>query len=95
MSRGKKVLVRVDKLDRAQPRTSGPSPAVGVLRQEIKLAMGRGWTIEQIRPILGADKAENVPEDRHAEIIEALREEPPSKPEFDSGDDDKPWPPTE
>lgn len=80
VSRGKKEKQRVDKLDRAKP-TAGPSPAVAVLRTAIGDAMkARKWTRDDIRTLLGHDKAEDVPESEHARIIEALKGDPPDAP---------------
>lgn len=80
VSRGKKEKQRVDKLERAKP-TTGPSPAVSVLRTTIGDAMkNRKWTKDDIRALLGHDKAEDVPESEHARIIEALKGDPPEEP---------------
>lgn len=80
MSRGTKFKLRVDKLDRAKP-TTGPSPAVSVLRTTIGDAMkNRKWTKDDIRALLSHDKAEDVPESEHARIIEALKGDPPEEP---------------
>ena len=80
VSRGKKEKQRVDKLDRAVA-TNGPRPAVSVLRTAIGDAMkARKWTRDDIRVLLGHDKAEDVHESEHARIIEALKGDPPEGP---------------
>lgn len=79
VSRGKKEKQRVDKLERAKP-TTGPSPAVAVLRTTIGVALRGKWTKDDIRALLGHDKAEDVPESEHARIIEALKGDPPEGP---------------
>lgn len=86
MARGMKIKLRVDKLDRAKPATTGPSPALTVLLNAIKSArapVGK-WSDEDIRTLLVV-KAADVPESEHARIIETLKGDPPDPaPVFDA-----------
>jgi len=86
IAKGKKGAFRVEVLiPPLQPGTDTEQPAgpmdLTTFKKWCGDALKRGWTRDQVAAIIGADKADAVPENDRREIVARLKGEPPVTPD--------------